>query len=286
MGVSLHNRLRALTLGAARQADDNADALGLYLFRHYALPLADRVLRQQTLAWAAAICERRGWRLRVYGRGWENHPDFAQFAAGEVVHGEDLRACYQSAAIHLHASVNTLVHQRVMECAMSGGLPIGRLTIDSVHDSLGHAKREAVLHDSPCVTDPDTGYVGYRVSDSTSLSGARTIREWLGLASPDIQYVKPEQVEAFGRPDHPAAGGMHAAWLFGSLRELTVRSESDLEEIIERAVQDPAWREQHSKGIAARARERCSTEAFASRLLGLIHNSLDANARPETAVPR
>ena len=35
----------------------------------YALPLAERVLRHQTARWAKDICERRGWRMRVFGSG-------------------------------------------------------------------------------------------------------------------------------------------------------------------------------------------------------------------------
>ncbi len=284
LGTSLHNRLDALTKDAALATADGTDGLAEYVFRYYALPLADRVLRQQTLGWAVDICERRGWRLRVFGRGWEDHPRFAPSAFGEIEHGEDLRACYQAATIHLHTSVNTLVHQRVMECALSGGLPIGRLTTDTVDESLGAAQREAVLHHTPCNTDPATGDRFYRVADCPALANNIQLREWLGLKSPDTQRVTAAQFISFRRPDHPLVGGMHAAWLFGDLRELTVRTEEDLERIIERAVEEPAWREAQSAGIAARVRERCSTEAFAAQMIELVRKSLETSPIPtETA---
>lgn len=87
------------------------------------LPLAGRIARHRAARWAAEIAEARGWRLRLYGRGWETNDWSAAFAAGPVDHGEDLRACYACARVHLHVDLATLTHQRVFECAMSGGLP-------------------------------------------------------------------------------------------------------------------------------------------------------------------
>lgn len=214
--------------------------------------------------------------MRIFGRGWEEHPGLASLACGEIEHGEALRACYQSAAVHLHASVNTLVHQRVMECALSGGLPVGRLTSDIVQDCLGSAKREAVLTCEPVAGDAETGDLRYVVADCPPLREAGTLREWLGLASPDVQTITAAQAESFRRPDHPGAGGMHAAWLFGDLRALTARSEADLEGVLERAVEDRAWRAERSSEIAARVRERCSTDAFAARVLELVRRGLGA----------
>ncbi|MFG0260154.1 MAG: hypothetical protein ACF8LK_07345 [Phycisphaerales bacterium JB041] len=274
LGESLYNRLGALTGAAAERLANGTDALAQYLFRHYALPLADRVVRHQTLGWAASICGRHGWRLRLHGRGWDSHPELAEYARGEISHGDDLRACYQSAAVHLHASVNTLVHQRVMECAMSGGLPVGRLTADAVDESVGFAEREAVLHGTPCGADVATGAKLYRLADHAALAAVRPLREWLGLETPDEYSIAARKIESFRKPGHPLTGGMHAAWLFGDLRELTVRSEDDLERIIERAVRDDAWRSAQSAAIARRARERCSTTAFAERVLGLVRRSL------------
>lgn len=286
LGESLYNRLRALAGAAVEQTADGTDALAGYLFRHYALPLADRVVRHQTIGWAASICRRHDWRLRLYGRGWDTHPEFADFACGEVSHGEDLRACYQAASIHLHASVNTLVHQRVMECAMSGGLPVGRLTTDAVHESVGFAEREAVLHGTPCGTDRATGAVSYRLSENRPLAAVRPLREWLGLDTPEEYTIAARKIEAFRKPDHPLSGGIHAAWLFGDLREMTVRTEDDLERIVERAVTDGSWRGAQSAGIAERARERCSTTAFAERVLGLVRRSLSTGSIEKKAAGR
>lgn len=96
-------------------------------------PIAERMMRHRMLAWAAELCDERGWRLHLYGRGWAQHPTLARFAQGELPHGEDLRASYQCARLHLHASLGTLQHQRVLECALSGGLTAARFKRDDAN---------------------------------------------------------------------------------------------------------------------------------------------------------
>ncbi|MFU8830154.1 MAG: hypothetical protein ACNA8P_12075, partial [Phycisphaerales bacterium] len=85
------------------------------------MPLADRIVRHRVIGWAAEICDRRRWTLALYGTGWEHHPTLGRYARGELPHGEELRAAYQCAGVHLHASAHSLIHQRVIECLFSGG---------------------------------------------------------------------------------------------------------------------------------------------------------------------
>jgi hypothetical protein len=85
------------------------------------MPLADRLLRHRVIGWTAELCERRQWSLALYGTGWEHHPTLARYARGELLHGEELRAAYRCAGVHLHASAHSLIHQRVIECLFSGG---------------------------------------------------------------------------------------------------------------------------------------------------------------------
>lgn len=85
------------------------------------LPLIDRVIRHRVVAWAAEICEEHGWSLALYGSGWDQHPTLSRYARGELLHGEELRSAYRGAGVHLNASAHSLIHQRVVECLLSGG---------------------------------------------------------------------------------------------------------------------------------------------------------------------
>lgn len=93
----------------------------------YAYPLADRMMRHETLAWAGAIAKRRGWRFHLYGNAWETHPTLGEFAKGPLAHDGDLRLSYQCAGCHLQVTYHTLGHPRLCECVLSGGIPLCRL---------------------------------------------------------------------------------------------------------------------------------------------------------------
>ncbi|MGH7242168.1 MAG: hypothetical protein ACREJD_01980 [Phycisphaerales bacterium] len=93
----------------------------------YADPLADRIMRHETLEWAAAAARNRGWRFNLYGKGWQHHPKLTEFAKGPLGHDSDLRKSYQLAGCHLQVTYHMLAHPRLCECVLSGGVPLCRL---------------------------------------------------------------------------------------------------------------------------------------------------------------
>ena len=277
MAGSLQGALERATREVIRgvAGEGATPALETYIYRHYALRLADRALRHRTLGWAADLCERRGWRLAIFGRGWERHERFARFARGGLAHGEPLRACYQGARAHLHVSAMTLVHQRVMECALSGGLPICRLTFDALSEGGGFAKRAALLSDARPRTD-ENGRTGYRLGECAELLAEASQRRALGLDWPDVVWITPEQRASLLRSDHPAATGMHARWLLGDLSRVCFRTPEELESVLERAVRDDVWRRETSASIAGRVRDRASHDALVKQIVGLVRTGLAA----------
>ncbi len=124
---------------------------------NYVDRLADRMLRHRVLSWAAAAADKNGWDFRIYGNGWEKHPEFSQYNAGPLEHGEDLRCAYQAAKIQLHVSLHGTMHQRVFESALSGGLPVCYRTF-SVH-------RTRELYRFLVETDPDVTKDGMQCYD-------------------------------------------------------------------------------------------------------------------------
>lgn len=263
------NLLRHYALLTARDvlgAEPDAKLLTT-LYRHYALPLADRILRHEAVAWAARIAERRGWRLHLYGRGWEHHPRFAPHARGPVEHGEALRACYRSAAAHLHVSVNTLVHQRVLECALSGGLPLARLTSDAFGPSLHRAGAALRAAAGPVACSLEHQRDGYRIVDAPESLAWASLRQRCGLdAEPILWDWTPDAP--------PPPPERDPAWVLGDLGEVGFTDAASLERAMEHAVENPGWRGAMSGWIARRARERLTHDAFAARILGLVSGTL------------
>lgn len=97
------------------------DDIGATLIAEFARPLTERLIRQQTMRWAATWADTAGARFNVYGRGWEQHPEFARFAKGEIPHGPALGAAFRRAKVNLHAGCNHALHQRVLDGLAAGG---------------------------------------------------------------------------------------------------------------------------------------------------------------------
>ncbi|MEM1331308.1 MAG: hypothetical protein AAGG07_12180 [Planctomycetota bacterium] len=83
--------------------------------------------RQQALRWAADACSSLGLELIIYGAGWEEHPEFARFAAGPIAYGPDLIERTRAAAFSLMLEpFFPTSHQRALDIWMWGGLPLLR----------------------------------------------------------------------------------------------------------------------------------------------------------------
>jgi hypothetical protein len=250
----------------------------------FARPLADRLIRHETIHWAAAICARRGWRLHLYGRGWSGHPTLAPFARGEALHGEDLRAAYREAGVHLHASINGNTHQRLAECALSGGLPLVRLKHDDLN-TLMLWTQAAMCARKQCIASvaQPARLTGGRLVDGPETLRWAALQQRLGLplTTGFSLLADPRQWDT----PWMYLGGVpipeDEAWLMGDLALTGFRDERELEVAIERALASAGYRESLSLGIAGRAARSQSVESLAPRLLGLIAQGLGAGGPTE-----
>lgn len=282
-------RLHELTYQAMCEASGaEPDAASLsQVVNVYTMPMADRMFRHRTLGWAAEVCERKGWRLRIYGNGWERHARFGAFAAGAVEHGEDLRACYQAARAHLHASIHSVVHQRVMECVLSGGLPLCRIHDDELGAMRHWAMCAVSRREEPVACDAfrelrswrrsDRNvyhYMGYATADHPETMLIAATMQRLGLPVEELLWVPTNKLEQFRTGD--AAWGREglAFEVLGDLGSCAFHDEAGLEELLKRAVEDDAWRQAASAGIAARVRARTTHREFARRVLGFVRDRL------------
>jgi Txe/YoeB family toxin of Txe-Axe toxin-antitoxin module len=75
------------------------------------------LFRHQSLHWLAEM----GVNLRLYGRGWENHPKLSRFARGVADNADQLALIYAASRISLQISPHGGAHQRVMEGLACGG---------------------------------------------------------------------------------------------------------------------------------------------------------------------
>lgn len=281
LDANLDEELARAVDGACRAAlgEPADEARRRRLLVGYAMPLADRLLRHTVLAWVADLSRRRGWRFHLHGRGWERHPTLGAFARGEVEHGEDLRAAYACAGAHLHVSATALAHQRVFECALSGGLPLCRLTLAEIQKWGVWAARsilERLGHDPAREPWPILD-----VADHPELMWATRLRQHLRRVPAPARIDLSEWPEwmrrALGRPVERET---LALWILGDPLETTFWDRATLEARLTRAVEDSAWRRDLSEGIAERVRHACTIESLARRLPAWLAST------PENAADR
>jgi hypothetical protein len=75
------------------------------------------LFRHQSLLWLAAA----DIDLRLYGKGWEKHPQLKRFAHGPAENSAQLPLIYRASRINLQMSPHGAVHQRVLEGLAAGG---------------------------------------------------------------------------------------------------------------------------------------------------------------------
>lgn len=269
---------RSLAIDTLRAylGEDPEPRLLTFVLNQVAIPLADRVMRHESLEWAASIAHRRGWRLHIHGEGWDRHPTLAKFARSPIEHGDALREKYASAAVHLHVSANTGVHQRIIECALAGGLPLCRLH-GGDFDNEARAARIAARRRGPIAAQNLRNHLGgLTIADHPELMMLQRLRSCFGGPARAFEWIGPNLVADEKERRIPAERRLLR--LLGDPVETMFTCETDLEVLIERAVERPAWRNATSRMIARRAKDTLTHDVFGRRILDLVSDSLCSTA--------
>jgi hypothetical protein len=86
-------------------------------------------LRHQAIRWVA----KTGVDLRLYGRGWEENPEFSRYARGIADNQQQLTLIYQASRVNLQVTPFGAAHQRLFEGLACGGFFLLRsVTIDAI----------------------------------------------------------------------------------------------------------------------------------------------------------
>ncbi len=265
------------------QADE---AMRSAIFNNYAAPIAERALRHQMLGWARELCGERSWRLHIYGNNWEHHPTFGRFAKGPLAHDEDLRAAYQAARVHLHAGLGGLQHQRVMECALSGGLALLRLKREDLNELEWWAQE--TIRATPGVriehfTCPYPGkHAWSTIADHVPAMLNQRVRDRVGMPHSPIEpqclyvtHIEPgtHWVSRFGQ-----ALSYDAAWYVGDPSETGFWSRESFRKNVTRAIECEGHRAGWSRWQRRCTRSAFSLDAFARGVVDLVGRTLKGNA--------
>ncbi|MCC6285565.1 MAG: hypothetical protein IT439_09750 [Phycisphaerales bacterium] len=278
-----HTALRRTIVETAREALGAEPSAKMVesLLRQYALPLFDRVFRHQALHWASRLAQRRGWSLRLAGRGWSEHPTLGAFAVPAVEHGPSLRRAYRGARVNLHLCATSLTHQRVLECALSGGFTACRFFRDAL-GQMNLRAQSASLH-----AGPPRGVIDGMLDFDPAMTPEGMLymaqSQRLGLTDRPWVRVKPSRREGIEHFGALTPAWLDAHTLLGDLAAVTFWDEPSLEALMERAIERPAWRENVRAGVARRVRSGFTTDACAGAMLDLVAECLAREARRRPA---
>jgi hypothetical protein len=75
------------------------------------------LLRHQSIRWVVEL----GVDLKLYGKGWEKHPEFSRFACGVADHQSQLASVYRATAVNMQVTPFGSAHQRLFEGLAAGG---------------------------------------------------------------------------------------------------------------------------------------------------------------------
>ncbi|MEO0512718.1 MAG: hypothetical protein AAF108_07460 [Planctomycetota bacterium] len=248
----LVGRLTEATRSAARTVlGPQPDERIASLVATAAAPYADLLIRQETARWAVDVCRRNNWRLTLFGTGWDTNPEFAEFAGGELRHGDELRDAYARSAVTIHVSSRSMYHQRLEEALFSGGLPLARRTSQGGEDLVNQLLGSAVMQaDDPSRIDLDKFPVLRERAERLRAVGVSVP----GLEGGVLRLAADDVARAKGYASQYALGRYD---MLGDLRESTFASRDELEALIGRAAGDRSWREARAaagREVAGRTR--------------------------------
>jgi hypothetical protein len=245
-------------------------------------PYAERIFRHQTASWAANIAQRRGWRFKLYGNGWEKHPELGSFAAGPLEHGDDLRECYRRSVVQLHASVYQATHQRVSECLLAGGLPICRV----LRQAFGHVVRK-IGQDSELLYDEQLMVGEYSKPLYIEVESSPLAVEMIGhfrrlglyddLEFGDGKLKWSAHTDPSSYSTVYSDGGDAVAEMVMSHVDLFFTTETQLEALIEKAISDQAWRRERIIQGVKYTPKAMTSEGFVEQVLDMVRSALESS---------
>ncbi|MEM0982802.1 MAG: hypothetical protein AAGI17_02510 [Planctomycetota bacterium] len=254
----------------------------------YAAPMAERVIRHAALERVAAQAERLGLRFELFGNGWEDHPTLSGNARGPVPHGDALRQIYGGSRLSLHLSAHTNAHQRVAECALSGGLVLRQgPSVDAWWHMVG-VFQWLIRETKPEHTEADgSAWHMLPADQGAGLPGwvrrLRLMRPRRRVEHGPIAFrITPERRESVLAKPHVDVS-LFPDQVFDSADQTLFTTWADLDRMIERGCRDDAWRAARAEEQRESAERYLTTDAIASRMMAFVREHVLARSRQEAA---
>ncbi|MBV8782194.1 MAG: glycosyltransferase family 1 protein [Phycisphaerae bacterium] len=104
--------IRQTIIGTRTSVPDLQPLIDLFTHR-----INNALYRHQAIGWVAEM----DINLRLYGRGWDQHPQFSRFACGVADNEKQLASIYRRSRINLQVTPFGAAHQRLFDGLAAGG---------------------------------------------------------------------------------------------------------------------------------------------------------------------
>jgi hypothetical protein len=269
--VSHPLRIRALI-------DQSATAMNLKLDAAQMPPLVsffthrinNALFRHQALLWLIDL----GVDVRLYGRGWENHPQLARFARGPADNHAELCTIYQASRINLQITPHGAVHQRLFEGVAAGAFFLLRAQpvdeVDALYRPLAAwCEREGITDDAEL----------RRRATPEVLALLEQFWRMTGLDPLALEFPLTREIRLSAESDFAlaAAGAIpdYEAVAFDSPRELRAK--------VRHFLAHPEERQRIADAMRNRVLERYTYTSVTKQLLSMIAMNLGASERVAVA---
>ncbi len=227
------------------------------------------IFRHQALRWISDL----GVDLRLYGTGWEKHPQLSRHARGIANNQTQLRAIYQASKINLQITASGAVHQRLLDGLAAGGFFLIRY---SVGDAIGRPYQQ--LWDW-CQQNDVTSEADFRAkADAQAHHILQTVSQILGydIGGTDIKIFDILQMHA----DNEFMTCADSIW--PEYDDISFSTREQLQTHLTTYLGNDEARRKVAESMRRRVIEKASYEHINSRLLDMIAREL---TEPLTTAP-
>jgi hypothetical protein len=243
------------------------------LLQNFVYRIIDRELRHQTAHWASELSKEHGWSFKIFGKGWENHSTLSRHAAGELPYDSELCSAYSAAGLTLQVSAFNPIHQRLFECALSGGCPIIRRSYGTFSNKM-HNMRQRILKghapDSISIAPDFQRMYWYEPLRSLDTARLRQFEHARNNRYPGRIPIPDPTTDPDATKRPPTQPEADPFWILGDADEMSFATKEDLYKSVARMRAHTNWRTSAGSGIATRARQHFTHDAIAEKLISKI----------------
>lgn len=250
----MEQSMQSLRIGLAE-----ADIKSLVFFFNQSI--SNAMFRHQTLGWLGEL----GVDLRIYGRGWEEHPTLSRYARGIADNIHDLGAIYRASKINIQVTPHGAVHQRLLDGLTAGGFFLMRWhpgdEVGPIYQQLWEWCRQREISSEEQLRDQADAQVHEMIVRINELEGSPATRREMTV----FDVMNGHRENNFMTS---------AASIWPEYPSVAFNTRDELADRVRRFLASAGEREQIAQSMRQAVVERTSYTSISSRLLKFIGDEL------------